>query len=61
MEEPNSYTLRMESLSEARVDENRAIAAAMARSFEPIPKPQTRVIGPSDPESTTGAFGHWLD
>lgn len=56
-----SYVLRMESLTADRVDEHRAILAALARSAEPIPRPGTRTIGPANPDSTTGAFGHWLD
>lgn len=56
-----SYTMRMESFATERLDEHRAIVSAMARSAEPIPTPAPRVIGPANPESTTGAFGHWLD
>lgn len=60
-EPPFSYTVRMESLVADRIDEHRAIAAAVARSIQPIPRATRRFIGPMNPTSTVDAFGHWDD
>jgi hypothetical protein len=60
-EAPFTYTVRMESLVADRIDEHRALALALARSIEPIPRPTRRFIGPINPASTVNAFGHWHD
>lgn len=58
---PFTYSARMESLVADRIDEHRAIALALARSIEPIPRPTRRFISPINPASTVNAFGHWHD
>jgi hypothetical protein len=58
---PYLYTLGLESLTEARLTENRELFGATARSAMPIPPAQPRSIGPALPTSAAGAFSHWID
>jgi hypothetical protein len=57
---PYTYALRMESTSTTRLDEHRAIFAAVARSAQPVPAAGERLDFGSHAH-TTSALSHWFD